>query len=212
MTSTGGGQSGQTSKEEPPGRQKPPDKQELVSMLAVRGQVLKAAEPKAAIGNLDNVDTPEVIRVEAAFALRKFPELREELDAQQALLKRLLEMDCAARQSKQLVLDSVEMADRKLRTALRRFAERLQAVEPLENVASEQSERHRTLEDLPEPETDPSEEGLHWDELGEPPANVARQPPERPMPYRELRDIARARVLSLESVIWGGGGGGPTKR
>ncbi|KAG9202240.1 hypothetical protein G6514_004678 [Epicoccum nigrum] len=151
MTSTGGGQSGQTSKEEPPGRQRPPDKQELVSMLAVRGQVLKAAEPKAAIGNLDNADTPEVIRVEAAFSLRKFPELREELDAQQALLKRLLEMDCAARQSKQLVLDSVKMADRRLRTALRRFAERLQAVEPLENMASEQPERHRTLEDLPHP-------------------------------------------------------------
>jgi hypothetical protein len=225
MASTSGGQSGQIStisiliaaepqltrpEEEAPARQKPPDKQELVSMLAVRTQILKAAETKAAIGNLDDADTPEVIRVEAAFALRKFPELRNELGAQQALLKRLLEMDCAAKQrlkrddearvkaesesmpepepepqpEPEPELDPIEMAGRRLRAHLRRrAAERRQAViEPLENVASEQPEVQMTLEDRPQAETEPPERAVSG-----PLENVASQ--QSQLSYRETLDL-----------------------
>ena len=106
MASTNGGP-----ENEPLGRQELPGKQELITMLTVRDQILRAAEPKAAMGNLDDADTPEVIRVEVAFALRNFPELREELDAQQALLQKLLEVDRAARQRKRNEEVTDEQAD-----------------------------------------------------------------------------------------------------
>ena len=106
MASTNGGP-----ENKPLGRQELPGKQELITMLTVRDQILRAAEPKAAMGNLDDADTPEVIRVEVAFALRNFPELREELDAQQALLQKLLEVDRAARQRKKNEEVTDEQAD-----------------------------------------------------------------------------------------------------
>jgi hypothetical protein len=40
-----------------PREAKSPDKQETASMLAVRSQILKAAETKAAIGSLNDADT-----------------------------------------------------------------------------------------------------------------------------------------------------------
>ena len=57
------------------------EEQEPREFLAGRAQILKAAEPKAAKGEMEGIDEPGETSLELDTSLEKYPELYAELEA-----------------------------------------------------------------------------------------------------------------------------------